>query len=260
MPELAAPIISRQRLYRAWPTKEDTTLMFSRDEADPADALLICRPQGAEHVGLFGIFTVSADKFDQWMSTHHALLLECAMLTATRFLNRPGIAELRTLNANMYTVLSVHSCKRGPPLLPLKPGSTQRACVTIKKDAGSQLDAWVRMGTEDRFRLANFVNQFAENLGLNLKAYSTLDGQRLVHYQCAVRREEWERVGEQFQEAFLVQKRAYRRANGGSSAPCLAADGEPRFVPDERREELCNQILGSPVVAFTFFFLVLGSL
>ncbi|CAE7554288.1 mucK [Symbiodinium natans] len=244
LPELSAPIVSRQRLYRAWPTNEDTTLMFSRNEADPADALLICRPQGAEHVGLVGVFSVSEDKFDQWMSTHHALLLESAISTATRFLNRPGITQLRAFDANMYTVLSVHSCKRGPPLLPLASGSAQRADVVIKTDERSQLGAWARMPlcSDGKFRLVDFVKQFAKNLGMSLQAYSSLDGQRLVHYQCVVKREEWDRVREQFQEAFLVQKRAYRRANGGSCAPCLAADAEPRFAPDARRAGLCNQI------------------
>ena len=114
--EVSVPIVSRQTLCRAWPTNEDTTLMFSRNDGDPADALLICRPQAAEQVGLVGIFAVSAEKFDQWMSTHHALWLDTVLRAATQFLNRPGITNLRALDENMYTVLSIHSCKRGPPL------------------------------------------------------------------------------------------------------------------------------------------------
>ena len=112
--EVSVPIVSRQTLCRAWPTNEDTTLMFSTNQCDPADALLTCRPQAADQVGLVGIFAVSAEKFDQWMSTHHALWIDTALRAATHLLNRPGITELRALDANMYTVLSIHSCKRGP--------------------------------------------------------------------------------------------------------------------------------------------------
>lgn len=242
--EVSVPIVSRQTLCRAWPANEDTTLMFSTNQCDPADALLICRPQAADQVGLVLIFAVSAEKFDQWMSTHHALFLDTALRAATQFLNRPGISDLRALDANMYAVLSIQGCKRGPPLLPLAPGSTESAAVTIKTDERSQLGAWSRipLGPDGKFRLVNFVKQFAANLGISLKAYASLDGQRLVHYQCAVRRDEWERVREEFLEAFLVQKRAYRRANGGSCAPCLAVDAEPRFAPDDRRVGLASQI------------------
>ena len=242
--EVSVPIISRQTLCRAWPTDEDTTLMFSTNQCDPADALLICRPQTTDQVGLVGIFAVSAEKFDQWISTRHAVWLDTALRAATQFLNRPGITELRALDANMYTVLSIHSCKRGPPLLPLAPGSTEPASVTIKTDERSQLGAWSRipLGPDGKFRLVNFVKQFVANLGMSLKAYASLDGQRLVHYQCAVRRDEWERIREDFLEAFLVQKRAYRRANGGSCAPCFAVDAEPRFAPDDRRVEVASQI------------------
>ena len=242
--EPSAPIISRQRLCRAWPAGEDTTLMISRGEGDPADALLICRPQAADRVGVTGVFSVSQEKFDQWMSTHHGLLLESAVRTATWFLNRPGIVQLRAIDANLYTVLSIHSCKRGPPLLPLPPASTEKPCVVIKTDERSQLGAWTRvpMNPDGKFRLVSFVKHFAANLGISLEAYSELDGRRLVHYQCVVRRDAWEQIRGQFQEAFLVQKRAYRRANGGSCAPCLVADAELRLAPDDRRAEAGKQI------------------
>ena len=240
----SAPIVTRQRLCRAWPADADTTLMFSRLEGDPADAILICRPQSSDTVMVVGVFSLSDETFEQWMSTHHGLLLESALRTASWFLNRPGIAALRSADADMYTILSIHSCKRGPPLLPLAAGSAETACVTIKTDQRSQLGDWTRMpvNADGRFRLVSFVEKFAENLGMRVEAFASLDGRRLVHYQCAVKRQDWERIRDQFQEAFLVQKRAYRRANGGSCAPCLASDAEPRFAPDERRSELMNRI------------------
>ncbi|CAE7230656.1 unnamed protein product [Symbiodinium microadriaticum] len=151
----------------------------------------------------------------------------------------------------MYTVLSIHSCKRGPPLVALASGSVRKACAVIRPDGCSHPShrfSWTRMsfGEEDMFRLAKFIKQFALNLGLSLDPYNSLDGRSLVHYQCVVGRDEWERLGEHIVEAFLAQKRAYRRANGGASAPCLTEDGEPgepRFAPDERRVELAKHIL-----------------
>ena len=50
------------------------------------------------------------------------------------------------------------------------------------------------------------------------------DGQRLVPYQCVVARQEWEAAKDRFVNAFLLQKKAYRRANGGSSAPSFHVD------------------------------------
>ena len=42
---------------------------------------------------------------------------------------------------------------------------------------------------------------------------------RLVPYQCALKRDDWMHVRSRFVECFLLQKTAYRRANGGSTAP-----------------------------------------
>ena len=47
-----------------------------------------------------------------------------------------------------------------------------------------------------------------------------------------VPREEWNRVRTRFFEAFTLQKTAYRRANGGSTAPGVHEGVEPRFLPD----------------------------
>jgi hypothetical protein len=53
--------------------------------------------------------------------------------------------------------------------------------------------------------------------------HDTLDGRRLVSYQCVVLREDWLRLREVFWDAFRIQKAAYRRANGGKTAPTLQA-------------------------------------
>eukprot|EP00435_Cladocopium_sp_Y103_P034158 s1161_g8.t1 len=69
-----------------------------------------------------------------------------------------------------------------------------------------------------------------ENLEEDLSVYETLDGRPLVPYQCAVSRQAWNQIREHFIACFLVGKTAYRRANGGSTAPTLHEDVEPRFL------------------------------
>lgn len=59
-----------------------------------------------------------------------------------------------------------------------------------------------------------------------------MDGRTLMPYQCAVRREQWSSLRTRFVEVFLLQKTAYRRANGGSTAPSMHEGVEPRFSPD----------------------------
>jgi len=239
------PVVCRQQVYRACPTERDNTLMVSRDAScDPADALLMCRYQTSLSVDVIGVVSVSEERFEQWMSTHLTVSLDRAIRTATWFLNRPGIEEMRAFDMDMYMILSIHSCKRGPPLLPLPNSSEETPLVTITTDERIRHGSWIRMplGDDGRFRFSSFVTQFATNLGLSLEAYDVMDGRRLVHYQCAVRRSDWECVFEKFQEAFLVQKRAYRRANGGAGAPCLCQGAEPRFAPNERLAELSKQL------------------
>mmetsp|Transcript_71782 Transcript_71782/g.168039 ORF Transcript_71782/g.168039 Transcript_71782/m.168039 type:complete len:116 (-) Transcript_71782:517-864(-) len=45
-------------------------------------------------------------------------------------------------------------------------------------------------------------------------------------------RTEWERVRARFFDAFTLQKTAYRRANGGSTAPGVHEGVEARYLPD----------------------------
>ena len=47
--------------------------------------------------------------------------------------------------------------------------------------------------------------------------------------------QDWRRVRQRFVECFLLQKTAYRRANGGSTAPSLHEDVDPRFITERER-------------------------
>lgn len=68
-------------------------------------------------------------------------------------------------------------------------------------------------------------------LGEKVNVFSSLDGRQLVPYQAAVLRQQWLRIRTIFSDAFSLQKTAYRRANGGTTAPNVHEDVKPRFVP-----------------------------
>ena len=65
-----------------------------------------------------------------------------------------------------------------------------------------------------------------------VETYDSLDGRDLVPYQCVVRRSVWEQVRPRFLDVFPLSKTAYRRANGGSSAPVIHEDVEPKYLAE----------------------------
>eukprot|EP00438_Fugacium_kawagutii_P005296 Skav213861 [mRNA] locus=scaffold2366:308980:316367:- [translate_table: standard] len=131
-------------------------------------------------------------------------------------------------------VLSIQSFKRGMPLVPSLTG--ERA-ITI--DAGERLGLkyWARFqpgqaSYKNKFRLSQYLNTFLHAIGEEVELFDQLDGRELVPYQCVVRRRDWEAVRKHFFEVFPLAKTAYRRANGGSSAPGVHEDVEAKFLVD----------------------------
>lgn len=85
---------------------------------------------------------------------------------------------------------------------------------------------------QQRFLFSQYLQLFLEALlGEKIDVYSTLDGRQLVPYQAAVLRQQWLRIRTVFNDAFSLQKTAYRRANGGTTAPNVHEDVKARFLP-----------------------------
>ena len=85
---------------------------------------------------------------------------------------------------------------------------------------------------QQRFLFSQYLQLFLEALlGEQIDVYSTLDGRQLVPYQAAVLRQQWLRIRTVFNDAFSLQKTAYRRANGGTTAPNVHEDVKSRFLP-----------------------------
>ena len=173
------------------------------------------------------------EEFCKWSKLHFQLLLESAQRASHRCLNRPGLQE-READQEAYMVLTIQSCKRGLPLYPASEAA--EATVTIAAGAHLGLDRWLRFSPShagsEKFRLADYVQVFLKSLQQDVCVYGKMDGRRVVPYQCVVKRKEWNRVRQLFVETFLLQKTAYRHANGGSTAPSLHEDVEPRFIMD----------------------------
>lgn len=174
------------------------------------------------------------EEFGKWAKLHFQLLLDSAQRASHWYLNRPGLQELREVDREAYIVLTIQSCKRGLPLYPAAEGA--EATVTIAAGAQLGLDRWVRFSPSqvgsEKFRLAEYIQVFLKSLGQEVGVYGQMDGRRLVPYQCVVKRDAWNSIRKLFVETFLLQKTAYRRANGGSTAPSLHEDVEPRFIMD----------------------------
>ena len=83
-----------------------------------------------------------------------------------------------------------------------------------------------------RFLFSQYLEMFLEYLlGERIDVFSSLDGRQLVPYQAAVLRQKWSRIRMVFSDAFSLQNTAYRRANGGTTAPNVHEDVKPRFLP-----------------------------
>lgn len=123
-----------------------------------------------------------------------------------------------TEGAESYIIVRLRKYVKGPPLLPSNTPGVE----------------WEPADLE-AFTLPAYLRSFLARLGLDIEAYGSLDGRRLVPYQAAVRRGAWQHAWAAMEGPFLSQKVAYRRLLGGTNAPELKVGVEPRFVPLDGR-------------------------
>lgn len=220
------------KLRRNCPLEGDSACAFWEDDVEAQGAVSVVRPDKEGTFTATVVVRVAEDKFATWATFQFRILLESARKTAQWFLNRPGITELRNADEKYYMVLSIQSFKRGMPLVP-----SGEPIITI--DAGERLGLkhWARFQpghttSRNKFRLSQYLSVFLKAIGEELHTFDVLDSRELVPYQCLVRRSEWEAVRKHFFEVFPLAKTAYRRANGGSSAPGVHEDVEPKFLSD----------------------------
>lgn len=111
-----------------------------------------------------------------------------------------------------YVVLCLRKCTKGPPLLP----------------SSSDPDGWVQ-AERDGFNLTSYLRAFLAHVGANEEVYDVYNGQPLVPYQAALRRDAWENAWAAIGAQFKEQRAAYRWMFGGNCGPEISESKEPRF-------------------------------
>ncbi|CAJ1370776.1 unnamed protein product [Effrenium voratum] len=218
--------VARNQLRRNFPRMGDATLA-GFDINGLQQAMLVSRPDGTSTFRLAYAFHTPILAKAHWVPECLALVVKGLNHVVHQNFNRPGIQKLRKIDADFYVILSLCHFKRGPPMLPHT--GPEEPDVTICGEDGLQ-SSWTRHAVQtSRFRAAEYMQLFIERLGYSLRFFGTLDGQMLVPYQCAVRRDKWQRLRKDVLNAFSSQKAAYRRMNGGAAAPELKEGRSANF-------------------------------
>ena len=233
-PAMAAQL--RMCLRRNYPEKGDSSLTLT-SLSEPFEAINFCRPTDVRgRVDIYHVFRVPTGiNLSRWAAAQFHVALASGRRVAHLSLNRPGISQIREFDEQVYDVLTIQSFKRGMPLLPAQQDEVEQI---TKIDAGKAmgLTKWIRydpaMVGSSCFHLSEYLRLFAERIGESCRFHQSLDGQELLYFQCAVTRKEWLQVQSHLRNAYLLQKTAYRRANGGAQAPGLSEVAVPRFCKE----------------------------
>ncbi|CAK9073436.1 unnamed protein product [Durusdinium trenchii] len=223
------PIPARHQLRRDFPEPKDCSYAAFQDyHGVGQEGILIARNLGQQNrFRVVLVFSTPEDKWPYWAAPFFHWLTDTLHKAALRFLNRPLVQQMRAIDANLYMVLGMRSFNRGPPLLPEKEDSSESISISNKS---GDVTHWTRL--KRKFRMTEYLHSFMAALGYDLKTYQSLEGRTLVNYQCVVLRKDWETHRAAFVEAFSLQKAAYRRANGGTTAPSLVEDARANFISE----------------------------
>lgn len=105
--------------------------------------------------------------------------------------------------------------------------------ITISSGSHLGLTKWSRL-SRGKFRMVEYMRHFLDALGHDdVHTYDSLESRTLVPYQCVVLRSQWTQIRDSFRQAFHLQKAAYRRANGGTTAPSIVEDVRPHLLGSE---------------------------
>lgn len=229
------PNLARHQLRKDFPETGDCSYAEFYNGSSQ-ECILICRSEGAGYFRIVIAFRTNICKapWGRWATTFFFMMLELVYTAACEFVNRPGVPEMRAIDDQLYVVLSLRNYNRGAPLVPYSStfAEEEQEVFTVHTGKDIGLESWTRFRskTGGKFRFAEYMQCFLERLGHCVQTHESLDGRMLVPYQCVVLREDWETLRELFAPAFGKQKAAYRRANGGASAPGWTEDLKAHFL------------------------------
>jgi len=148
---------------------------------------------------------------------HHCLARLAKV--SDELLTDPNRPKLVAESQNLYAVLTMKGWKKKGHVL-LLPSGPESATLHMTT-AGGCTSYW-KHAAEDA-SMSDYLESFFKHLfpDRQIQVYDSLDGRQLVHYQCAIKKEDWHYVKPSFEEAFLLHRSAFRRAHGGSIGPSL---------------------------------------
>ncbi|CAK8991855.1 unnamed protein product [Durusdinium trenchii] len=187
------------------------------------------------------ILSVPENKFPEWLSPFYNLLLEKAYAALVSCLNRPGVSLMRSIDAQFYTVLGLRCFNRGLPLLPERVSDTPGAVSGLMQHPL----VWKPFQVEDadgKFRLAAYLRCLLRRLGMQIQIYQTYEGRALVPYQCVVQTQQWQGIRKLLLEALALQRTAYRRLHGGSTAPALVEHAKVRTLAMDPADRVATSV------------------
>ncbi|CAJ1435030.1 unnamed protein product [Effrenium voratum] len=227
----------RQQRRTNFPERGDVTTL-SRVKRPQKEALMVARSDGESTFRVCFIFNEPVVVSAHWVPECLRLMLKLLRQELIRTINRPHLADLRKADQDFYVILSMQHFKRGPPMLPHAGPSEPDVCISTERGPS----AWSRFPQQKGFQAARYMQLFLERLGYDVHVFDCLDGRRLVPYQCAIRRDVWQKLRDNLAEAFGLQRSAYRRANGGPQAPELREDLQANLRLPRRSWDLVLQV------------------
>jgi len=211
-----------------------------------------CRHLGGQNVSCTFVFQTPVTRIhpeSMWVQVMLRHFLSKLSLTAS-FMNTPRRSKLVALSRDFYVVLTLKNCRRASFLLPAE---EENATLEVTGPDGCK-SYW--KPDQERSHMSGYLEAFFKQLFPEkcIKVHDSLDGHRLVHYQGALRREDWDYAKPVFEKAFLAHRSAYRRAHGGCSGPVVLDRADARR---QGRRSLCSPREGpqksSPLVVRNSF-------
>ena len=246
-------------------------MIVRKDVPEPGMAAMVVLPIGRRHTVVFQVGAVKAytltvqpheepgkvivahvmflpfRAYPTWATQHFSRLAKVEQANFMKYVKGSDLQRLCEIDNTYYTVLHLRGCNRGVPLLPLAKDDEQGTpgtdaadsnVVVIAAEDGSD-SYWIRWA-DRTFTFEAYLCQLLQRCGIELKVFTELSGRKLVPYQVAVVTHEWDSCKDQVIAAFHKQQRAYRRMNGGVSAPRVGEAQQARFQhADPRPKSSC---------------------
>lgn len=230
-------------------------MIVRKDVPERGMAAMVVLPLGRRHTVVFQVGAVKAytltvqphedpgkvivahvmflpfSAYPTWATQHFSKLANMEKNNFMKYLKAQDLPRLCEVDRTYYTVLHLRGCNRGVPLLPsqdeITKDSDSSTYVVISGEDGSD-SYWVRW-SDSTFTFEAYLRQLLARCEIELNVFTELSGRKLVPYQVAVLTHEWESCKDQVIAAFHKQQRAYRRMNGGVSAPRVGEAHDARF-------------------------------